>query len=167
MDIFNIENDVNIGAVLSNLHHTDNIYNKYKHQARPDRNVWLIGRVGTDKSTVVSVLGDVVHTLLKPTFHTETNSPVFHKLTSPVLDGKFRLFLTVANSPGFFARPPSRISVQPSCNNDAALAFTDLCRADNITNVHLFALVINLAGKINQEDYDHALCSDTWSLLEF
>lgn len=154
MDVFTIPNDVDINQVERNLLKTDEIHNKYKFEACIDRNVILIGRSCTGKSTVTDVIGNVFHHTTEIHLYTKTTSNIFHKLISPKIDGGLRTFLTIVDTPGFFAISRSGSSNAIIRDNATVQEFIDSCIAHDVTNVHFFALVINLAGGINSEDID-------------
>lgn len=154
MDIFTISNDVEINQVERNLHETDKIHNKYRFEACIDRNIILIGRSRTGKSTVAEVLGNVLHRSTTSHLYTETSSNVFYKFISPKIDDGLRVFLTIVDTPGFFGVTRSGSSQAIIHDNVTVQKFIDSCIAHDVTNIHFFALVINLAAGINREDID-------------
>ena len=89
--------------VKRNLHDADKIKNKYKFQACIDRNVILIGRSRSGKSTVAEVIEDIFYTATDTELYTETNVAIFHKLICPAIDDGLGAFFTVIDTPGFFA----------------------------------------------------------------
>ncbi len=147
-----MSNNTDMDQVKRNLVETDKIHNKYNFEACIDRNVILIGRSRTGKSTIAEVLGDVFYMARETDLYTETNSTEFHKFISPIIDNGMRAFLTIVDTPGFFAISKSGSSQPIIRDNLAVRKFIDLCIAHDVTNVHFFALTINLLGGINQED---------------
>jgi GTP-binding protein EngB required for normal cell division len=151
MDIFTIPDNVDMDIIEKNLIETDKIHNDYKFQACTDRNIILVGRTRTGKSTLVDVLGNVFNTTTESGYYTETELSRYERFTSPTLDGKTRLFLTVVDTPGFFEISPSGKHQAQINNNETVRSIIDSCISHDVTNVHVFALLIG-GSEINRED---------------
>lgn len=157
MDIFTMENYVDMKIVNENLHTSDALHNKFRFQTCMDRNLILVGRTRTGKSTLVNVLNDVFSTTQESRYYTKTIAPIFHKLISLDVGTDTRLFIQVIDTPGFFALAPKDKSGRVIHGNDTTKTFIDLCISHDVTNVHMFALIINIAGEINNEDIETML----------
>ena len=147
-DIFNIQYDADMNTVEKNLEATDLKHNKYRFNRCTDRNIVLIGRSRTGKSTLAKVLEDIFHRVGDRELYSETKGIEFLKVATDVSDGT-RLYFNVVDTPGFYEQSDTALVKN---SNDRIKRFLDSCLDHDVTNVHLFAFVFSLNAGVNSED---------------
>lgn len=150
MNIFQIENNVDMQTVETNLRVTDEGHNPYRFTRCIDRNIVLIGRSRTGKSTLAKVIEDVFYRPDVETLFSTTHGVEFHKVAASSATGD-RLYFNIVDTPGFFEVTEGERTV----NSPAHIKrFLDQCMKYDVTNVHMFAFVFSLAGGVNERDIE-------------
>jgi GTP-binding protein EngB required for normal cell division len=139
---------VDINEIWANIRFTDAEHNPYKFIHCEERNLVLIGRSRTGKSTVSKVMGDVFYMSTEKTLFSETKNVEFHKVTTGTRDGRHYYF-NIIDVPGFF---DISADAKPVLTNDQVKKFINNCITQNVCNIHMFAYVFSLHGGINEDD---------------
>lgn len=147
-DIFGMQSDVDMDKVRRNLEATDEKHNKYRFSRCIDRNIVLIGRSRTGKSTLTKVLENTFYRSGDRQLYSETKGVEFLKVATDALDGR-RLYFNVVDTPGFYEQSTTALADNA---NDRIKRFLDSCLQHDVTNVHLFAFVFSLNAGVNNED---------------
>jgi GTP-binding protein EngB required for normal cell division len=137
-----------IQEIWKNIQFTDVEHNPYKFIHCQERNIVLMGRSRTGKSTVAKVMGDVFHFSTEKTLFAETKQVEFHKVKTGTTDGRHYYF-NIIDVPGFFD-----ISTDEKKNltNEQVKQFINRCISQNVCNIHIFAYVFSLSGGIIEQD---------------
>jgi len=148
-DIFKLSNEADMDRVEANLSHTDEQHNKYKFVKCVERNVLLIGRTRTGKSTIARVLQDCLNTTTASSLYSETKEVSVTKVITGTENQK--LFCNIIDTPGLFdikkAGSQAMTNLQIKC-------LIDNCLSTDITNINLVLFTFSLANGINQNDLD-------------
>jgi GTP-binding protein EngB required for normal cell division len=123
--------------------------NPYPFRHTITHNLLLMGKTRTGKSTVVRVLEDPCHVPQESKLHSETKEVEIHSITSMLIrDDKVYAF-NVIDTPGFYDQIKKE---GVKLTNDDIKAQIQKCMKQNVTNIHLFAYVLNLKGSVDSED---------------
>lgn len=147
-DVRRTTQKADINEIWKNIRFTDAEYNPYKFIHCSERNIVLMGRTRTGKSTVAKVMGDVFHFSEPHKLFSETKQIEFHKVTTGTNDGRHYYF-NIIDIPGFFD-----ISVDEKNNitNNQVKEFIKKCITQSVCNVHVFAYVFSLHAGIIEDD---------------
>lgn len=137
-----------INEIWKNIKYTDAEYNPYKFIHCNERNLVLMGRSRTGKSTVAKVMDNVFHFSEEKALFSETKQVEFHKVKTGTRDGRHYYF-NIIDIPGFF---DISIDLKTSLTNDQVKQFINKCISQNVCNIHMFAYVFSLNGGINEDD---------------
>ncbi|CAF3673014.1 unnamed protein product [Rotaria socialis] len=116
------------------------------------RNIILMGRARTGKSTVAKTLeypgymGDKDLALFS-----ETKNIEFHQLACPISKNGYLYNFNIIDTPGLYDQ---RTSKGQLLDNEAVTKLVLECMRTDMTNIHAFAFVFNLENGINSEDID-------------
>lgn len=141
---------VSIDEVLQDLRETDRTNNPYQFHKCDDRNIILIGRTRTGKSTIADVVNDIAFVSKPPELYSETRTVQFKTISTDTKDNIWYYFNFI-DVPGFF---DISINGKDKLSNEKIKSYLQECMTKNITNIHMFAFVFNLAGGINDRDID-------------
>ncbi len=142
-----MERGVDMDKVLKNLKVTDETHNKYRFTRCIDRNIVLIGRSRTGKTTLTKVIEDIFYRSGDRELYAENRGVEFLKVATDASDGS-RLYFNVVDTPGFFEQTTELVNN----SNTRILQFLNSCLDHDVTNVHMFAFVFSLNAGINNED---------------
>jgi GTP-binding protein EngB required for normal cell division len=147
-DIRRTTQNVKIEEIWKNIDYTDSEYNPYRFIHCKERNIVLIGRSRTGKSTVAKVMGDIFHFSVEKTLYSETKQIDFHKITTNARnDGRY--FFNIIDVPGFF---DMSTDTKTSLTNEQIRNFINDCIRKNVCDIHMFAFVFSLNAGINEQD---------------
>ncbi|CAF3521283.1 unnamed protein product [Rotaria socialis] len=116
------------------------------------RNIILMGRARTGKSTVAKTLeypgymGDKDLALFS-----ETKNIEFHQLACPISKNGYLYNFNIIDTPGLYDQ---RTSKGQLLDNEAVTKLVLECMRTDMTNIHAFAFVFKLENGINSEDID-------------
>lgn len=147
-DILGLTPKVNIDEIWKNIRYTDERYNEYQFIHCEERNIVLMGRSRTGKSTVAKVLEDVFHFSEERSLFAQTKQIDFHKVKTGTANGHHYYF-NIIDVPGFF---DISADAKQSLSNDQVKQFINKCISQNVCNIHLFAYVFSLHGGIVEQD---------------
>jgi GTP-binding protein EngB required for normal cell division len=147
-DVRRTSQKVDIDEIWKNIRFTDEEHNPYKFIHCEERNIVLMGRSRTGKSTIAKVMGDVFHFSGEKSLFSETKQIDFHKVTTSTANGRHYYF-NIIDVPGFF---DISIDIKTSLTNHQVKQFINKCITQNVCNIHMFAYVFNLHGGINEDD---------------
>jgi GTP-binding protein EngB required for normal cell division len=145
--------DVNIEEFLQNLSEIDKINNPFKFHKCYDRNVILIGRTRTGKSTMASVVNDITYVSKAHELYSQTQKIQFKTISTETKDNVWYYFNFI-DVPGFF---DISANGKQKLTNEKINFYLQECMGKNITNIHMFAFVFNLAAGINERDIETML----------
>ena len=149
-----VEPDDEFNNAYEELKISDKRNNPFQFRRCDNRNIILVGRSCTGKTTIANVVKDSLHVTSAPHLYSETREPVFHQVSTYDADQDIFYFFNFVDIPGLYDQT-ARASEQLSIN--AVLSFIDNCLKTEITNIHMFAFVFNLHGGINEKDIDTML----------
>ena len=149
-DVRHTTQRADIEEIWRNIKFTDDEYNSYKFIHCEERNIILMGRSRTGKSTVAKVMGDVFHFSEEKTLFSETKNVEFRKVTTATNDGRHYYF-NIIDIPGFF---DISADVKNNLSNNQVKQFINKCISENVCNIHIFAYVFSLHGGINEQDIE-------------
>ena len=147
-DILGLTPKVSIEEIWKNIRYTDDRYNEFQFTHCDERNLVLLGRSRTGKSTVAKVMEDVFHFSEERALFAQTKQIEFHKVKTGTGDGRHYYF-NIIDVPGFF---DISIDVKQTLSNDQVTQFINKCISQSVCNIHLFAFVFSLNGGINEQD---------------
>jgi GTP-binding protein EngB required for normal cell division len=147
-DIRRTTQKVDIKEIWENIRFTDATHNPYKFIHCEERNIVLMGRSRTGKSTVAKVMNNVFHFSGDKTLFSETKEIEFFKVTTSTNDGRHYYF-NIIDIPGFF---DISADVKTSLTNEQIKKFINNCITTNVCNIHIFAYVFSLHGGIIEDD---------------
>jgi GTP-binding protein EngB required for normal cell division len=147
-DVRRITQKVDLQEIWKNIQFTDAEHNPYKFIHCEERNLVLIGRARTGKSTVAKVMENIFHFSTEKALFAETKQVEFHKVKTGTTDGRHYYF-NIIDVPGFF---DISADVKNSLTNEQVKQFINKCISQNVCNIHIFAYVFSLNGGINEQD---------------
>jgi GTP-binding protein EngB required for normal cell division len=155
MNIRRRENNevVNIEEFLRNLREIDKANNPYQFQQCFDRNIILIGRTRTGKSTIANVINDITYVSKAYELYAQTRTIEFTTISTEAKDNIWYYF-NFTDVPGFF---DIAVNGKEKLSNEKITSYLQECMAKSITNIHMFAFVFNLAAGIHQQDIETML----------
>ena len=149
-----VEPDSEFNNVYEELKSWDKRSNPFQFRRCDNRNIILVGRSRTGKTTIANVVEDSLYVTSEPSLYSETRKPVFHQISTYDANDECFYFFNFVDIPGLYDQA-ARASEQLS--TDAILSFINDCLKMEITNIHMFAFVFNLHGGINEKDIDTML----------
>ncbi len=129
----------------------DRIQNDYKHHGKHrvskanHKNIMLIGRTRTGKSTIKSLLVDPTKIPEEMTLRSGTREPLFESFHAD--DNS--MVLNIIDTPGLFERGTDEIDLR---DNDTILRTISFCMNMEITKFHVICYCIAISNGINAED---------------
>ncbi|CAF3324976.1 unnamed protein product [Rotaria socialis] len=111
------------------------------------RNIMLIGRTRTGKSTIKSLLVDPTVVPTDLTLKSDSRDPLFE--TFHVSDN--RIVLNIIDTPGLFEHGDDEMSIR---DNDAILNTIEVCVNREITKFHVVCFCAAVTAGLNREDID-------------
>lgn len=147
------QEEVNIDEFIENLRTSDKINNPFPFHKSDDRNIILIGRSRTGKTTIANVISDITYVSKAHELYSQTQTVQF-KTISTDTKGDLWYFFNFIDVPGFFDISNNG---KEKLTNDKINSYLRECMAKNITNIHMFAFVFNLAAGINERDIETML----------
>lgn len=144
---------VNIDEFIDNLREKDKKTNPFQFYKCIDRNVILIGRTRTGKSTIAAVMNKITHVANAHELYSQTQAIEFNTISTNTEDNIWYYFNFI-DLPGFFdisANGRQRLT------NDKISSYLQDCMSKNITNIHMFAFVFNLSAGIIERDIETML----------
>lgn len=143
-------NEVNIEQFIDELRIKDKTNNRFQFSKCADRNIVLIGRTRTGKSTISEVIHDVTYTSPVHELYSQTKDIEIKSISTEKREDMWYYFNFI-DLPGFFDMAAS--GRQRMTNRQVSIYFQE-CITKNITNIHMFAFVFNLAAGINERDIE-------------
>jgi GTPase Era involved in 16S rRNA processing len=122
-------------------------YGVYHVTRTEQRNIMLIGRTRTGKSTIKSLLVDPTVVPSDLTLKSDTREPIFESFH--VKDNQ--VVLNVIDTPGLFEHSNTEIDIR---DNDAILRTIELCANREITKFHVVCFCVAITAGINREDIE-------------
>ena len=120
---------------------------KYQVSEAEHKNIILIGRTRTGKSTIKSLLVDPTVVPGDLTLKAGTRNPIFQAFH--VRDNK--IVLNVIDTPGLFEHSNSEIDIR---DNQVILDTIQMCANREITKFHVVCFCISITTGINKEDLE-------------
>ncbi|CAF4267893.1 unnamed protein product, partial [Rotaria sp. Silwood2] len=143
-DIFELNNNYyDMRPFTNNWKTSSVVLPKYQFNRFVDRNIVLLGRLRTGKSTLIKVLKSSSFRPTGESLYTHTQNVQFQNVTIESNDG-IKLRFNIFDTPGHFQ----------VTGNDCIKQIIDACIAYGIINVHMFAFVINLTNCLNYQDIE-------------
>lgn len=121
--------------------------NQYQFSQCSDRNIVLIGRTRTGKSTISSVIRDPFYVPPLPSLFACTRNITFNRITTTHRGNAY--FFTIIDSPGLY---DSMRNEGERLTNQTIKKHLDQCITKDITHIHAFAFVFSSGSGINIED---------------
>jgi GTP-binding protein EngB required for normal cell division len=149
-DVRRVTQKVDIQEIWKNIEFTDAEHNPYQFIHCEERNIVLMGRARTGKSTVSKVMANVFHFSEEKALFSQTKHIEFHKVTTGTTDGRHYYF-NIIDIPGFF---DISTDVKNNLSNTQIKQFINKCISQSVCNIHMFAYVFSLNGGINEQDID-------------
>jgi GTP-binding protein EngB required for normal cell division len=143
-------NDVDIDEFLRNLREMDKTNNPFQFHKCIDRNIILIGRTRTGKSTISNVINDITYVSKAHELYAETRAIQIKTISTETKDNVWYYFNFI-DVPGFF---DIAINGKEKLTNEKITSYLQECITKNITNIHMFGFVFNLAAGINEQDIE-------------
>ena len=123
--------------------------NKYLIRHTLTYNLLLMGKTRTGKTTVAKVLENPCYIPPVAKLYSETKEVTIHPFATTMFHNNIIYCVNIIDTPGMFdkARKQNR-----SLTNERIKISIDKCMEQDVTNIHLFAFVINLHSNIDTED---------------
>jgi hypothetical protein len=128
-----------------------NANNRYPFCQSITHNLLLMGKTRTGKTTVAKVLENPYYIPPDARLFSETNEVTIHPVATTINYENIIYCFNVIDTPGMFDRVKKRGS---SLSNERIKAAIDTCMTQDVTNIHLFAFVINLHSNVDAEDIE-------------
>ncbi|CAF4656443.1 unnamed protein product, partial [Didymodactylos carnosus] len=129
----------------------DEKYNKYKFNKCVARNIVLIGRSRSGKSTIAHVIEDFKYVPPLRKFYSETREIEFHKIASTLIQSNTVFHFNVIDTPGFYETARSS---ETKLSNEQIQDYINRCIKNDVTQIHVFAFVFSLKDGINIQDIE-------------
>jgi hypothetical protein len=120
-------------------------HGKYRVSKANHKNIMLIGRTRTGKSTIRALLVDPTKVPEELTLKSDTRDPLFESFHAS--DNK--MVLNIIDTPGLFERGSGEIDIR---DNDTILRTISFCVNMEITKFHVICYCIAITNGINAED---------------
>jgi GTP-binding protein EngB required for normal cell division len=122
--------------------------NEYAFMECTYRNLVLIGRTRTGKSTISDTFQDPLHLPSLPGLFAGTRNIAFNRITTTHQGNSY--FFTIIDSPGLYDVVQKK---GESLTNETIKTYLDECITKDITHIHAFAFVVSRSGAgINIQD---------------
>lgn len=113
------------------------------------RNVILMGRSRTGKTTMAHVLGNAAFFPKDLALFSETKSVEFHPVATTVMKNGVVYAINIVDTPGMYDQVDSQ---GKRISNQYIIDITKTCMTEDMTHIHCFAFVFNLHNGINTDD---------------
>lgn len=114
------------------------------------RNIILMGRTRTGKSTVARTLNNVCYIPQSNlSLYSETKEIEIHRVASPLMVNKEKFSFNIIDTPGFYDQT---VKQGEKLSNEYITRLIRKCMKEDTTNIHCFAFVFNLHNGINNDD---------------
>jgi GTPase Era involved in 16S rRNA processing len=120
---------------------------KYQVRRAIQKNIMLIGRTRTGKSTIKMLLVDPTTVPNDLTLKSGTKDPLFESF---FVDDN-HIVLNIIDTPGLFEHGTSELDIR---DNNTILSTIDLCANREITKFHVICFCVAITNGINQEDIE-------------
>jgi GTP-binding protein EngB required for normal cell division len=138
---------MNYDQMLNQLTQEMSNQNQYQFSQCTDRNIVLIGRTRTGKSTISSMIRDPFYLPPLPSLFACTRNITFNRITATHRGNAY--FFTIIDSPGLY---DSMRNEGERLTNKTIKKHLDECITKDITHIHAFAFVFSSSSGINIED---------------
>ena len=119
------------------------------------RNIILMGRARTGKSTVARTLQDTSYVPNRTlSLYSETKKIEFHPVATPIPRNGPLFNFNIIDTPGFYDQTEK---IGQRLTNEYTTHLIEECMKKDMTNIHCFAFVFNLHNGINNEDIESML----------
>ena len=143
----NEESPITYDHMLAQLTLEMSNQNQYQFSQCSDRNIVLIGRTRTGKSTISSMIRDPFYLPPLPSLFACTRNITFNRITATHRGNAY--FFTIIDSPGLY---DSMRNEGERLTNRTIKKHLDQCITKDITHIHTFAFVFSSGSGINIED---------------
>ena len=133
--------------MMNELKHRNIDQNPFTFQVCVSRNILLLGRTRTGKSTIAKVIENNLHIPELRRLYAETRKIHFNRIAGEC-DGIMYHF-NIIDSPGLFDLAQNGTE---ALTNERIQEIIDDCIKKDVTDIHAFGFVFSAEGGINQED---------------
>jgi GTP-binding protein EngB required for normal cell division len=141
------ESSITYDQMMNKLNEEMGVQNEYKFSSCADRNLVLIGRTRTGKSTISNMIRDPLYMPPLASLFAGTRNITFNLITTTHKENAY--FFTIIDSPGLY---DSMRNEGERLNNNTIKKHLDQCITRDITHIHAFAFVLSSGSGINIED---------------
>ena len=132
-------------ALMQKIQGDYGIHGKYRMSKAAHKNIMIIGRTRTGKSTIKTLLVDPTRVSDEQTLKSGTRDPLFESFH--VQDKS--LVLNIIDTPGLFERSNDHVDIR---DNETIMRTIHMCVNMEITKFHVIGFCIALTSGINTED---------------
>ncbi|CAF3594785.1 unnamed protein product [Rotaria socialis] len=123
--------------------------NKYLIRHTITHNLILMGKTRSGKTTIAKVIENPCYMPPDGKIYSETKQIAIHSVSTALINSNSIYSLNIIDTPGMFDKVKQQ---NKTIKNDKIKRSIDKCMEQDVTNIHLFAFVINLQTNLDIED---------------
>ncbi|CAF1395219.1 unnamed protein product [Rotaria socialis] len=143
------DNLPDFNEMMNEVKQWSNQNNKYLIRHTRTHNLLLMGKTRTGKTTIAKVIENPCYIPPDRKIYSETKQITIHSVSTTLINSNNIYSFNIIDTPGMFDKVKQQ---NKTIKNDKIKRTIDKCMEQDVTNIHLFAFVINLQTNLDIED---------------
>ncbi|CAF1302268.1 unnamed protein product [Adineta steineri] len=143
---------INFNKIMDEVQEWSDRNNKYEIRYTLTHNLLLMGKTRTGKTTIAKVIENPCYIPPDAKLYSETKQVTIHPVATTLNNNNNIIYcFNIIDTPGLFDKVKYE---NRSLTNNKIKKSIEKCMEEDITNIHLFAFVINLQSNLDRDDID-------------